>query len=525
MASSLANSLAAAPGKTPLTPAVWLIIATASLGAFLEVLDTSIVNVALTSIQANLGATLAEVGWVVTGYAIANVVILPLTAFLADGFGRRSYFVFSLAGFTAASVLCGLAPNLPVLVASRILQGLLGGGLLAKAQAILFEAVPKDRQGFAQAIFGLGIITGPALGPTFGGYLTDLLGWRWIFLINLPFGILAVLMALRSLPADEPKPPPALASVDWIGIALLTGVMASLQVVLEQGEQYAWFEDTGIVALTLTFVIALPLFIAWELSRERPAVDLRVLRHRSLAVGSLFSMIVGLGLYGTVFLIPIYAQSVLHITAIQTGLLVLPGALASGATMLVLSKKVQQIDPRKAIAAGSLITSLVMFALASINPGTGEDALFWPLIFRGIGTVLMFLPLSLAALGDLPPEEINAGSGFYNLTRQLGGSFGIALLTSQLSHHEAQHRARLTEAAGALDIGLRERLEQLQLVLQQQGVDPELAARRALKLVDTSINGQAALLAYGDVFHLLALVFLAAIPLVLLLRAPRRLQP
>lgn len=513
------------PAKTPLTPAVWAIIATASLGAFLEVLDTSIVNVALNSIQANLGATLAEVGWVVTGYAIANVVILPLTAFLADGFGRRSYFVFSLVGFTIASVLCGLAPNLPTLVAARILQGLLGGGLLAKAQAILFEAVPKERQGFAQAIFGLGIITGPALGPTLGGFLTDLLGWRWIFLVNLPFGLLAVVMALRSLPPDEPKPPPALASVDWWGIGLLTTAMGSLQVVLEQGEQYAWFEDQGILTLTLVFVVSLPTFVLWELNHHRPAVDLRVLRHRSLAVGSLFSMIVGLGLYGTVFLIPVFAQAVLQYTAIQTGLLVLPGALASAATMLALSRRVQSIDPRRAIAAGSLCTSLVMFALASINPGTGEDALFWPLIFRGIGTVLMFLPLSLAALGDLPSAEINAGSGFYNLTRQLGGSFGIALLTSQLSHHEAQHRARLTEAAGSLNLVLKERLEALQLMLQQQGVDPELAGRRALELVDRTVDRQAALLAYGDVFHLLALVFLAAIPLVLLLRPPRRPTP
>ena len=213
--------MAPAPERTPLTPAHWAIIFTASLGGFLEVLDTSIVNVALTSIQAHLGATLAEVGWVVTGYAMANVVILPLTAWLGNGFGRRGYFVFSLAGFTLASVLCGLAPNLPLLVTARIIQGLLGGGLLAKSQAILFETIPKDRQGFAQAVFGLGIISGPALGPTVGGFLTDLMSWRWIFLINLPFGIFAVMMALRALPPDQKKPLPALASVDWLGILLL----------------------------------------------------------------------------------------------------------------------------------------------------------------------------------------------------------------------------------------------------------------------------------------------------------------
>ena len=261
---------ALAPARTPLTPAHWAIIFTASLGGFLEVLDTSIFNVALTSIQSHLGATLAEVGWVVTGYAMANVVILPLTAWLGNGFGRRGYFVFSLAGFTLASVLCGLAPNLPLLVTGRIIQGLLGGGLLAKSQAILFETIPKDRQGFAQAVFGLGIISGPALGPTVGGYLTDLLSWRWIFLINLPFGILAVMMALRALPPDQKKPLPSLASVDWQGILLLILGLGSLQIVLEQGQQYAWFEDRGIVALTITALLSCPAFIWWELRHPNP---------------------------------------------------------------------------------------------------------------------------------------------------------------------------------------------------------------------------------------------------------------
>ena len=514
-------ALAPAPARTPLTPAHWAIIFTASLGGFLEVLDTSIVNVALTSIQSQLGATLAEVGWVVTGYAMANVVILPLTAWLGNGFGRRGYFVFSLAGFTLASVLCGLAPNLPLLVTGRIIQGLLGGGLLAKSQAILFETIPKDRQGFAQAVFGLGIISGPALGPTVGGYLTDLLSWRWIFLINLPFGILAVMMALRALPPDPAKPLPSLASVDWLGILLLILGLGSLQIVLEQGQQYAWFDDRGIVALTITALLSCPAFIWWELRHPSPAVQLRVLRHRSLAAGSILSMIVGIGLYGTVFLIPIFAQGVLHFTAIQTGLLMLPGALASGATMLVLSKKVQQLDPRRVIAVGSICTSLVMFALAGINPNTGEEALFWPLIFRGIGTVLMFLPLSLAALGDLSPEEINGGSAFYNLTRQLGGSFGIALLTSLLSHGRDYHRAYLSESAGALSLPLRLRLLEFERMLQARGADPHLAHRRALELVDRQVDLQASLLAYADIFHWLALLFLAAIPLVLLLRGPK----
>ena len=289
---------------------------------------------------------------------------------------------------------------------------------------------------------------------------------------------------------------------------------------LEQGQQYAWFEDRGIVALTITALFSCPAFIWWELRHPNPAVQLRVLRHRSLAAGSVLSMIVGIGLYGTVFLIPIFAQGVLHFTAIQTGLLMLPGAMASGATMLVLSKKVQQLDPRRVIAAGSICTSLVMFALAGINPNTGEEALFWPLIFRGIGTVLMFLPLSLAALGDLSPEEINGGSAFYNLTRQLGGSFGIALLTSLLSYGRDYHRAYLSESLGSLSLPLRLRLLELERMLHARGADPHLAHRRALELVNRQVDLQASLLAYADIFHWLAILFLAAIPLVLLFRAP-----
>ena len=322
-------------------------------------------------------------------------------------------------------------------------------------------------------------------------------------------------------PPDPKKSLPSLASVDWQGILLLILGLGSLQIVLEQGQQYAWFEDRGIVALTITALFSCPAFIWWELRHPNPAVQLRVLRHRSLAAGSVLSMIVGIGLYGTVFLIPIFAQGVLHFTAIQTGLLMLPGAMASGATMLVLSKKVQQLDPRRVIAAGSICTSLVMFALAGINPNTGEEALFWPLIFRGIGTVLMFLPLSLAALGDLSPEEINGGSAFYNLTRQLGGSFGIALLTSLLSHGRDYHRAYLSESAGALSLPLRLRLLEFERMLQARGADPHLAHRRALELVDRQVDLQASLLAYADIFHWLALLFLAAIPLVLLLRGPK----
>ena len=495
-----------------MTPRQWAIVITASIGAMLEVIDVSIVNVALTHIQANLGATLAEVGWVVTGYAMASVVMIPLSEWLGERFGQRNYFIFCLIGFTASSVLCGLAPNLPVLVLARIAQGLLGGGLLPKAQAVMFQAVPKEFQGIAQGVFGIVVLVGPALGPTLGGFLTDALGWRWIFFINLPFGIVTVLLAQAFMSPDGPSARSR--SVDWTGIGLLVAGLASLQVVLEQGHQYDWLDNGGIRQLTLVAAVALPTFIGWELRHGTPAVDLRVLRHRSLAAGSLFSLVLGMGLYGTVFVVPIFAQSVLQYTATQTGLLMLPGALASAATMAVLGKNASRFDPRWLIAIGAVAMVVTMGQLATIGPNTGEDSLYWPLIFRGVTTVMMFLPLSLATLGPLPKTEVGAGSGFFNLTRQLGGTFGIAVLTVVLDHQRAVHRAQLVTHLSTTNPLLQQRLDAMTSWLGGH-------QDQALALLNQQLERQAALLAYGDVFRVVGLVFLLAIPLVLLLGSPQ----
>ena len=516
------------PAIAPAYPTGWLkwaIAATASLGAILEVIDTSIVNVALTDIQSSVGATLSEIGWIVTGYAIANVIVIPLTAWLGETFGQKRYFVLSLAGFTIASILCGLSGSLTELVAARILQGLLGGGLLAKAQSILFQSFPPAEQGLAQAVFGVGVITGPAIGPTLGGYLTDTLGWRWIFFINIPFGIAAVVMALLFLPADrQPDRSGQGRSVDWWGIALLTISVGSLQTFLEEGEQDNWFESPTIIALAIAAIVGLALFIWRELTVRHPAVDLRVLRHRSLAAGSIYSAVVGMGLYGTLFAVPIFAQSVLHYTAQQTGLLLLPGALASAATMMLLGKVSSFIDPRWAIAAGSVMTSGVMFSLATLNPDSSSDSLFYPLIFRGVGTVMMFLPLSLATLGSLPPADIPAGSGFYNLTRQLGGSIGIAILTTLLDQRNAFHRSVLSEHLSLYNPETQGRLDALTGAFQSRGIDPTTAHQQAIASLDRVLSLQSSILSFADTFWVVGMAFLASLPLLLLLGKGRKGQ-
>jgi DHA2 family multidrug resistance protein len=515
------TNAALAPAQADAKPKAWLkwaIAFTAALGALLEVLDTSIVNVALTDMQSSLGATLGEVGWVIAGYAIANVVVIPLSPWLGERFGKKKYFIFSMAAFTVTSVLCGLATNLPFLVIARILQGLAGGGLLAKAQAILFETFPKEEQGKAQALFGVAVIAGPAIGPTLGGYLTTNFDWRWIFLINLPVGIGAVLMSMTFLPEDPPKvKTPTKMKVDWLGIGLLIVGVGSLQYMLEKGHEEDWFESPMILGLALVTVIGLILFVWRELKARAPAVDLRVLRHRSLAAGSVFSTVLGMGLYGTLFAVPIFAQTALGYTAYQTGMLMLPGALASAFTMLLVGQLVGRFDPRLLIAFGGLLTAGAMYWLHFLSPLTSADDLFWPLVLRGVATVMMFLPLSMATLGPLPKKDVGAGSGFYSLTRQLGGSIGIAILTTLLAQRTSTHHSALSEHVSISNPAAQERIQVLTNALTARGTDPSAATQQAYAVVEKGLRLQSSVMAFSDLFMIVGIAFVVCLPLVFLL--------
>ncbi len=497
----------------------WAILVTASLGAILEVIDVSIVNVALPHMQGNLGAALSEISWVITGYSVANVIIIPLTAWLGRRFGRKTYFLFSLILFISSSLMCGLATNLAVLIIARILQGLGGGVLLSNAQSVIFENFPVSKRGVAQAVFGLCVITGPAIGPTLGGYLTDTLGWRWIFFINLPVGIISVLLTLTFFPPDQHSDK-EVGSVDWLGIGLLTIGLGCLQTVLEEGQKDDWFASRFITTLATTSIISLALFVWREFSVDQPAVDLRVLRYRSVAAGSAYSVVLGAGLYGVIFAVPVFAQNYLHFNAMQTGNLLGPGAITSAIAMMMLAKATSFVDPRLLVAIGGVLTAGVAFSLAQITPETGAGNLFWPLVMRGGSSVFMFLPLSLATLGPLPRKEVPAASGFYNLTRQLGGSFGIAIMTSVLARRQATHESFLAEKVNLYSQATQERLEMLTAGFGSHISDPNAAQQQALTAMKGIIQAQAGVLSYADIFRYVGFAFIITLPLLILLGRP-----
>ena len=500
----------------------WAIVIAASFASLLQVIDTSIVNVSLPYMQGNLGATLTEIGWVSTAYSIANVIIIPLSAWLGLRFGKKRYFIFSIVIFVLASVMCGLSNSLAMLIIGRVIQGFGGGGLLAPAQALIFQAVPREEQAKASTVFTICVIVGPAIGPALGGYLTDNFGWPWIFFINVPLGALALYLCSTFLIPDDPKTREAHREdrVDWLGMFFLSLGLGTFQTVLEQGQEDDWFSSVFIQRMAILSVIGAVCFVWQELRVAHPAVNLRVLRHRSVAMGSIISVGLGMGLYGTIFVIPVYVQNVLQFTATETGVMLIPGALASAVASFALAPMSKILSPRMLIASGCVMTIGVMIAFMGINPDMGYDQFFGPLLWRGFGSVVMFIPLSIATLGALPKKDMDAGSGFFGLTRQLGGSIGIAAITTLIAKQQFVHRAQIVSNVTDLNPAYGERLAGGTAYFSTMSGDPVAAHDRALALIDRSVDLQATLLSYRDVFYFVALIFILLLPLIFLLGNP-----
>jgi len=466
------------------------------LGLIMAIIDSTIVNVAINTIGGNLGATVDEVAWVATGYILANVVVMPLNGWLTALLGRKKFYAISLAVFTVASFLCGSARSIWLLVFYRVLQGFGGGALQPTAQAIMFETYPAEKRGAAMAIFGMGAMVGPAIGPTLGGWIVDNASWPLIFYINIPIGIAAFLMTLAFIPDPKYIAKPK-GSIDWSGLGLLTVGLASLQFVLEQGERDDWFQSGMIVFLTIVSVVTLTAFVFKSLRDRYPIVDLSVFKFRSFSIGSFLGIVMGFGLFGTALILPLFFQSILGFTAFDTGLALMPGALSTAVSMLIIGRILNRIDGRWSIVFGILLFAWSTWLLGGLNIEAGYWDVFWPRLIQGFALGFLFVPLTTISLGDVPIQAMAGATGVLTLLRQLGGSLGIAILTTLLTHESAV-------AWNVLASG----------VTQTHGY--------SVNMLTQMVGTQSMMIAYDYLFRVTAIVFVLTTPLVFLIRSRKR---
>ena len=497
-----------------------IITITAILCALLEIVDTTIVNVALKDMQGTLGATLPEVGWVITAYAIGNVIIVPMTSWLSQQFGRRNYFAASVILFTVCSFLCGNANGIWELVAFRFLQGVGGGALLVTSQTIITESYPVEKRGMAQAIYGLGVIIGPTLGPPLGGYIVDHASWPYIFYINIPIGVIATLLTLQFVRSPKYAEKKKMNEIDWLGIGLLAATVGSLQYVLERGQEDDWFSSSTIVILTVTAVLGLFFFIWRELTYKNPVVELRVLKNGNLRIGTIMSFIMGFGLYGSTFLIPLYTQTILGWTAFQSGALMIPAAVMTAIMMPMIGKLLTKgVKPQYLAAAGMFVFFIYSFwGFKIITPDTAKADFFWMLIARGVGLGLLFIPITALSLSSLKGQQIGQGAAFTGMMRQLGGSFGIALITTILSRRIVLHASNLKASMPTYDLQVQQRVAAMKAAAISNGFQPDVALQRAYAGLEGAVAKQATVLSYMDIFLYLGAMFLICLPIVLMVR-------
>ena len=504
-----------------------IVTITAIFCALLEIVDTTIVNVALNDMRGNLGATLTEVGWVITAYAIGNVIIVPMTSWLSQQFGRRNYYAASVIIFTICSFLCGNATNIWELVAFRFVQGLGGGALLVTSQTIITESYPPEKRNMAQAIYGLGVIIGPTLGPPLGGYIVEHFSWPYIFYINIPIGVIATLLTLQFIRSPKYSEKTHSSDIDWLGIALLAVTVGSLQYVLEKGYDEDWFNSRLIIFLFVVAIFGFFFFIWRELTFRKPIVELRVLKNGNLRVGTVLSFILGFGLYGSTFIIPLYTQSSLGWNAQQSGMLMVPAALTTAFMMPIIAQLLQRGIPQQyLVAAGMFIFFIYSFwGYRILTPSTGADSFFWMLIVRGVGMGLLFIPITALSLSTLHGVQIGQGAAFTGMMRQLGGSVGIALITTFLSWQNMEHRSDLVSKLDANNPAVQARVAGIQQSFIAKGMAPNQALKVSYLSLDRAVSQQASVLSYMDAFLYLGIMFLICIPFVMLVKGNKGLKP
>jgi DHA2 family multidrug resistance protein len=506
-------------------PAVnpWIIAIAVTLATFMEVLDTSIANVALPHIAGSLSAGQDESTWVLTSYLVSNAIVLPLSGWLSSIVGRKRFYMGCVALFTVSSFLCGFAPNLPALIIFRILQGAGGGGLQPSEQAILADTFPPAKRGMAFAVYGIAVVMAPAIGPTLGGWITDNYSWRWIFFVNIPVGILSLLLTSRLI-QDPPyfrRRKLSETKIDYIGLGLVALGLGTLQVVLDKGQRDDWFESHFILVLSIISACALLFVIWWEWRHKDPIIDLHLFRERTFAVSNLLMFMLGFALLGSTLLLPLFLQTLMGYTAQLSGMALSPGGFAIMLFMPIVGWLLSRYDARYLLIFGLALLSFSLFHMTNFNLGIDFRTAVWARIIQAVGLAFLFVPINTAAYAYLPREKNNAASGLMNLARNIGGSVGISFVTTMLDRRTQKHISDLMSHLTAANAQFQAMLRGLTQQFVAHGASVPDAQKQAYAMVQNTVQRQATMLAYLDNFHILGYVILAMIPTVFLMKKTR----
>ena len=499
----------------------WIIAIAVMFATFMEVLDTTVVNVSLPHIASTMSATIDEATWVLTSYLVANAIILPMTGWLATVLGRKRLLMWSTMGFTIASVLCGLAPNLTMLVIFRILQGATGGALQPLSQAVLLESFKPEERGKAMGFWGLGIVVAPILGPVVGGWITENYDWRWVFYINLPVGAISLTM-IQLYVFDPPYLKKMSKGIDYWGMGLLVLGIGALQLVLDKGQTEDWFQSNLIVTLAVISAASLIALIIYELYTEEPIVDLRVFKNRTYATGVFLMTVVGFALYGSLVLLPVMLQTLLGYSSLEAGKAMAPRGMGSLIMMPLVGLLTTKVDPRKLLALGLFVGGGTMLWLGQINLNAGQWDIMLPQFLQGAGMALLFVPLTTVSMSTILPQKMGNATSLFNLMRNIGGGVGIAMTGTYLARHRQVVSAGLNENVSIYDPTTQSTLQQITQGLVAGGADIATATQRAYLILHGMIARQASMVSFVTVFRLLGVLFLIMIPLVLLMRRPSK---
>jgi MFS transporter, DHA2 family, multidrug resistance protein len=495
----------------------WLVSVTVMLPTLIEIVDTSVVNVSLDHIRGSLSAGIDEATWTITAYLVSNAIVIPMTGWLSRFFGRKRYLIFSVSLFTVSSFLCGAAWNLQSLVVFRVLQGMAGGALQPISQSILLETFPPAEHGMAMAIFGVGVMFGPIIGPLLGGWITDHWSWHWIFFINVPIGAISLLLILLVI-VDPPYMERMKMKVDYTGLFLLAAGLGCLQVVLDKGQREDWFSSGVIIWLSVIAVSCLAFFIINELFAATPIVNLRVFRNPTFSSGNLIMFFAFFSLFGSLVLVPIYLQTLMGYTAYLAGLVLGPGGIAAMVAMPLAGQLINRVNPRYILAFGVTVAACAVYLMSGFSLQADFEAVLWPRILQGFGLGFLFIPLNVVVMSGIRKENLANASAIFNLLRNLGGSFGIAFATTFLARRTQYHQSRLSEHLVFLDRPFSTSLPEIARRLQEQGIDPSNPDQGALAMIQQEMLREASMLSFNDTFYVLAVLMFLVLPLVILMR-------